>query len=183
MLPVPLLYVPVLLVPLLLVPLLLVPLLHVPLLPYACYLCPYYMYPYYVYPYYLYPYYMYLSLPGWRLPTQRYFLLTTTYYFLLSTYYLLLTIYYLLQAGAFLLNAHSSSPICQPSRWSLLTGRYASAGTFNRSSNVFFQQRPPSASETAAGMLRQHGWRCYSLLTTHYSLLTTPTACYLLLVT
>ena len=58
-----------------------------------------------------------------------------------------------------MLNAHASSPICQPSRWSLLTGRYASAGTLNRSTSVFFHQRPLAASETVAGVLARHGWR------------------------
>ena len=61
-------------------------------------------------------------------------------------------------SGAVLHNVHTSSPICQPSRWSLLSGRYASAGTINRSSSVFFQQRPLAAGETVAGVLQRHGW-------------------------
>jgi arylsulfatase A-like enzyme len=55
-------------------------------------------------------------------------------------------------------NAHSAAPVCQPSRWSLLTGRYASAGTINGSGSIFFNMRAPSRQTSLPGLLLRHGW-------------------------
>ena len=35
----------------------------------------------------------------------------------------------LARSGIVLAGGHTSAPVCMPSRWSLLSGRYASAGT------------------------------------------------------
>ena len=55
-------------------------------------------------------------------------------------------------------NAHAAAPVCQPSRWSLLTGRFASAGTLNGSASVFFNMRPVPRSTSLPGLLQRHGY-------------------------
>ena len=60
--------------------------------------------------------------------------------------------------GVTFLRAHAVAPVCMPSRWSLLSGRYASAGTVMRSSAVTFNTRMLEANTSVASLLQAAGY-------------------------